>query len=83
MPGLPGWVPDSKAGLRAAPLEPGHEGKPDHTLRYFTASRGEAATGFRFDEALEALLCKGYIVATVDGVSRAEEASFMGSEPEH
>ncbi|ROW07156.1 hypothetical protein VPNG_07321 [Cytospora leucostoma] len=81
-PGLPSWVPDWKAGFGAAPLQPGHEDNPDTTLRYFTASKGEPAKYVQFDEALKALVCKGYIIDTVDGVSRAEEASFMGSEPE-
>ncbi|ROW11133.1 hypothetical protein VMCG_01383 [Cytospora schulzeri] len=81
-PGLPSWVPDWKAGFGAASLQPGHEDNPDTTLPYFMASKGEKANNIRFDRDLKALVCTGYIIDTVDGVSRAEEASFMGREPE-
>lgn len=81
-PGLPSWVPDWEAGFGAAPLQPGREDNPDTTLPYYSASKSEAAKGIYFDEASKTLICTGYIIDTIDGVSRAEEASFMGSEPE-
>lgn len=81
-PGLPSWVPDWRAGFGAAPLQPGLEDDPDHILRYFTASKGKPARDMQFDQSSNVLVCTGYIIDTVDGVSRAEEASFMGREPE-
>lgn len=81
-PELPSSVPDSAARFGAAPLQPGQEDNPDTILPYFAASMDETAKDIKFDEASNALVCPGYIIDTVDGVARAEEAPFMGAEPE-